>query len=55
MEIRRIAIEEYGMVDEDYLKMHYISLGAEDSVEQYEDEGEKKVGLSALLSALGIK
>ena len=55
LEIRRIAIEEYGMVDEDYLKMHYISLGAEDSVEQYEDEGEKKVGLSALLSALGIK
>ena len=55
LEIRRIAIEEYGMVEEDYLKMEYLSLSAEDSVEAYEEEREKAVGLDAILSAIGIK
>lgn len=55
LEIRRIAIEEYGMVEEDYVKMEYISLSTDDSVEVYEEEREKSVGLSAILSAIGIK
>ena len=55
LEIRQIATEEYGMVAEDYVKMDYVSLRGEDSVEVYEEEREKSVGLSALLSAIGLK
>ncbi len=55
LEIRRIAIEEYGMVDEEYLKMQYISLEAEDKVEAFEEEREENISLSTLLSAIGIK
>lgn len=54
LEIRRIAIEEYGMVEEDYLKSDYLSLEAEDSIEAFEEERDGKVSLSALLSAIGI-
>ncbi len=54
LEIRRIAIEEYGMVEEDYLKADYLSLEAEDSVEAFEEERDGKISLSALLSAIGI-
>ena len=55
LEIRRIAIEEYGMVEEDYLKMEYLSLSSSDEVEAYEEEREKNVSLDAILSAIGIK
>ncbi|MBQ8214226.1 MAG: hypothetical protein IJZ80_09470, partial [Clostridia bacterium] len=55
LEIRQIATEEYGMVAEDYVKMDYISLRGDDSVEVYQEEREESVGLSALLSAIGLK
>ena len=55
LEIRQIAAEEYGMVAEDYVKMDYISLRGDDSVEVYQEEREESVGLSALLSAIGLK
>ncbi len=55
LEIRRIAVEEYGMVDEEYLKMQYLVLESEDKVEVYEEEREETIGLSAILSAFGIK
>lgn len=52
LEIRRIAMEEYGMVDEEYIKMHYLTLGNEDNVEAFEDDREDQVGLSAILSGI---
>ena len=55
MEIRRIAVEEYGMVEEEYLRMDYIALDSSDAVEIFEKEKDKSVGLSALLSAIGLK
>lgn len=55
LEIRRIAMEEYGMVDESYVKMDYIALRSEETVENFEEEREEQVGLSALLSAIGLK
>lgn len=55
LEIRRIAVEEYGMVDKDYVKVEYIELNPEDSVESFEEEEKREVGLSAILSALGLK
>ena len=54
LEIRRIAVEEYGMVEEEYLKTHYLSSTVEDSVEVFEEEQEESVGLAAILSAIGI-
>lgn len=53
--IREIAINEYGMIDEEYVRMDYISLHGEDVIEAYDDGEEEKIGLSALLSAIGIK
>ncbi len=52
--MRQIATEEYGMVDEEHLRMQYITLSEEDNIETYEEEGEEGFGLSALLSAIGI-
>ena len=53
--IRRIAIEEYGMVGEEYVRMSYLSLQSKDMIEVYEQEREQALELSALLSAIGIK
>ncbi len=55
MEIRRIAVEEYGMVEAEYLKMDYITLDGEDGVEAFEKEERRGIGLSAILSAMGFK
>ena len=45
----------WDIIEEEYLKMDYISIQSEDSVEVFEDERPSRVGLSALLSAIGIK
>lgn len=55
MAIRQIAMEEYGMVEQDYVKMDYISLNSSEAVEIFEDQQNKDVGLSAILSAIGLK
>lgn len=54
-EIYRIAVEEYGMVGEEYIRMEYLSLDGEESVEAFEEETKTNVSLDAILSALGIK
>ena len=53
--IRDIAVNEYGMVGEEYLRTEYISLASADSIEAYEEEREQALELSALLSAIGVK
>ncbi|MBQ8311045.1 MAG: hypothetical protein IJX80_08545 [Clostridia bacterium] len=53
--IRDVAVNEYGMVSEEYIRMEYLSAGQADSVEVFEEEPEQTIGLSAILSALGIK
>ena len=55
LEIREIAVNELGMVSEEYVKMSYLSLGATDSIEAFEEEREQTIGISALLSAIGVK
>ena len=55
MEIRRVATEEYGMVEEEYLKADYISIKPEETVETFEEERANQFGIDALLSAIGIK
>ncbi len=53
--IRRVATEEYGMVGEEYVRMDYLSKEEEDSIEVYETKEEDRVGLGALLSAIGLR
>ena len=55
LRIRGFAVSELGMVSEEYLKMEYLSVEKGDTVEVLEEEEENKVGLSTLLSAIGIK
>ena len=55
MEIRRIAVEEYGMVEEEHLKMEYLSLDSAEDIEVYEQKRNRELGLSAILSAIGWK
>ena len=55
MEIRRIAVEEYGMVEEEHLKMEYLSLDSAEDIEVFEQKRNRELGLSAILSAIGWK
>ena len=53
--IRDIATEEFGMVEEKYVKMQYLSMGSSDSIEVFEEEKQETVGIAAILSAIGLK
>ena len=53
--IRDIATNEFGMVEEKYVKMQYLSMGSSDSIEVFEEEKQETVGISAILSAIGLK
>lgn len=53
--LRQIAMEEYGMVGEEYLRTNYLNNENEETIEVYDEERQGGIGLSALLSAIGIK
>jgi hypothetical protein len=53
--IRNIATEEFGMIEEKYVKMQYLSMGSSDSIEVFEEKKQENVGISAILSAIGLK
>ncbi|MBR2721433.1 MAG: hypothetical protein IKB75_01490 [Clostridia bacterium] len=55
IQIRKIAVEEYGMVEEEYVKIRHLSAAKEDSVESFDEKQERRIRLSALLSAIGIE
>ena len=55
LQIRDYAVDELGMVREDFVQMDYITLSDGPSIEAVEEEKEINVGLSALLSAIGLK
>lgn len=55
LEIRDVAVNELGMVEEGYVRSDYLQLAKEDSIEVFEEERETGIGLSGLLSALGFK
>ncbi len=54
VEIRKIAVEEYGMIGEEYVKTRYINLTGGGNVEVFEEEERDGIRLSALLNAIGI-
>ena len=53
--IRNVATEEFGMIEEKYVKMQYLSMGSGDSIEVFEEKKQESVGISAILSAIGLK
>ena len=53
--IRDIATDEFGMVEEKYVKMQYLSMGSGDSIEVFEEKKQESVGIAAILSAIGLK
>lgn len=53
--IREIATKECGMIGEEYVRTETLSLGNAEVVETYPDGKPEGVGLSTLLSAIGIK
>ena len=55
LQIRDYAVDELGMVKEDFVQMDYVTLSDGPSIEVVEEEKEINVGLSALLSAIGFK
>lgn len=55
LHVREIAMDQFGMVDEAFVKMTYLENQNGDTIEAYEEEREDGIGLSALLSAMGIK
>lgn len=54
-EIRRIAVEDLGMVSEDYVKMDYIELKRDEIAEVKGEKSQSGIGLAGLLSAIGLK
>lgn len=55
LQVREIAVNELGMVEEEYIRSDYMQLAKEDSIEAFEVEKEEGIGLLGLLSALGFK
>lgn len=53
-EIERIAVEELGMIGTDLITKKYISVSGIDMIEAFDTEDRESVGLSTLLSAIGI-
>lgn len=53
--IREVAMNEYGMVSEEFICMEYLSAQKGDVIEVFEEAPEQTIGLSAILSALGFK
>ena len=52
--IRDVATEEFGMIEEKYVKMQYLSMGSGDSIEVFEEKKQESVGIAAILSAIGL-
>ncbi len=54
LEVYRIATEEYGMIDADFVKGSYLGKDAENYIEVYEKEEDTTATLATLLAAIGI-
>lgn len=52
--IERIAVDELGMIGTDLITKKYITFSGIDVIEVCDDESENSVGLSTLLSAIGV-
>lgn len=55
LDIKRIAVEEYGMISADYASARYIDIKEDEALETFEDHGREESWLSELLKAIGAK
>ncbi len=55
LEIKRLAVEEYGMISGDYAASRYLDLGNAEKVEVYDEKEEDGSLISQLLRAVGLK
>lgn len=54
LDIYQIATERYGMIPASFADSMYVDQNKQNTIENFEDDGEGTVGLSTLLSAIGI-
>ena len=54
LDIYQIATERYGMIPASFANSMYVDQNKQNTIENFEDDGEGTVGLSTLLSAIGI-
>ena len=54
LEIYRIATEKYGMIPAVHADSIYVDRTEGNTIESFEDDGEGKIELGTLLSAIGI-
>lgn len=52
--LREKATNELGMIRKEYVDALYLDVSGHDSIEAFENENDKNVGISAILSAFGI-
>ena len=52
--IKDKAVNELGMIGKEYVEAKYLGVSGSDSIYAYENEEDKNVGISAILSAFGI-
>lgn len=55
LDIRRIAVEEYGMISEDYASARYVNLKEDEMIETYDKSGGGESWLTRILRAIGLK
>lgn len=55
LDIRRIAVEEYGMISEDYASARYVDLKEDERIETYGKKSESESWLTRVLRAIGLK
>ncbi len=55
LDIKKIAVEEYGMISADYAASRYLELGEDEKIEIYEEKEKDESLLSQLLRAIGLK
>ena len=54
LDIKRIAVEEYGMISSEYASSRYVDIRDEDTITKYDGESDKGSWLSELLRAIGL-
>ena len=54
LEVYRLATEEYGMIDADFVKGSYLGTNTENYIEVYDQDEDATAGLATLLAAIGI-
>ena len=53
MELRRLAMEELGMVEGSFVKMDYLSLETPEDIQSFSEKQSREISFAAILSAIG--